>query len=164
MPTFYRIEKRRHLAEAFSGIGGLLSAGRWHRRGIRVAYAAEHPAVAVLEKLVWLGSLEDAAAGDYVVVPVDITGATIETLALDDLPGGWDAFPHPPETQELGTRWLREGRSAALRVPSAVVPQTTNVLINPAHPDAAGFAAGAAEAFDWDPRLFAPRPGAPDEG
>lgn len=162
MPTFYRVEKRRHLAEAFSGIGGLFSAGRWHRRGVRVSYAAEHQAVAVLEKLVWLGSFEDAAAGDYVVVPVDVPEAAIEVLPPGDLPEGWDAFPHPAETQEVGMRWLREGRSAALRVPSAVVPRATNVLINPSHPDAAGFAAGAAAAFDWDPRLFGG--GGPEEG
>lgn len=102
----------------------------------------------------WLGSFEDAAAGDYVVVPVDVPEESIEAISLDDLSEGWDTFPHPPETQEVGMRWLREGRSAALRVPSAVVPRATNVLINPAHPDAAGFAASAAAAFDWGRRLF----------
>ena len=71
-----------------------------------------------------------------------------------DLPEGWDAFPHPPATQEIGTRWLREGRSAALQVPSAVVPHAANVLINPAHPDVADLTAGGPDPFDWDPRLF----------
>ena len=154
MPTFYRIEKRRHAADAFAGIGGLFSAGRWHRRGVRVSYASGHQAVAAMEKLVWLGSLEDALAEDYVVVPVDVPHAAIEVLPPADLPEGWDAFPHRPETQEIGARWLREGRSAALQVPSAVVPHAVNVLINPAHPDAAGFTAGGPDPFDWDPRLF----------
>ena len=154
MPTFYRIEKRRHAHDAFAGIGGLFSAGRWHRRGVRVSYASEHQAVAAMEKLVWLGSLEDALAGDYVVVPVDVPQAAIEVVSPADLPEGWDAFPHPPATQEIGTRWLRERRSAALQVPSAVVPHAVNVLINPAHPDAARLTAGGPDPFDWDPRLF----------
>ena len=154
MPTFYRIEKRRHVADAFAGLGGLFSAGRWHRKGVRISYASEHQAVAAMEKLVWLGSLEDALAGDYVVVPVDVPLSAIEVLAHDDLPDDWDAFPHPSATQEIGMRWLREARSAALQVPSAVVPHAVNVLVNPAHPDAAGFTTGGPDPFDWDPRLF----------
>lgn len=154
MPTFYRIEKRRYVAEAFAGLGGLFSAGRWHRKGVRVAYASEHPGVSAMEKRVWLGSLDDALAEDFVVVPIEIPSRQIEGVAPADLPEGWDGFPHLPATQDLGMRWLREARSVALQVPSAVVPRSVNVLINPAHPDAAGLTAGGPDPFDWDPRLF----------
>lgn len=154
MPTFYRIEKRRHVPDAFAGLGGLFSAGRWHRRGVRVSYASEHQAVAAMEKLVWLGSLEDALAGNYVVVPLDVPRSAIEVLDVSGLPDGWNAFPHPRETQEIGMRWLREGRSVALQVPSAVVPHAANVLINPAHADASKLTTGGPDPFDWDPRLF----------
>lgn len=154
MPTFYRIEKRRHAADAFAGVGGLFTAGRWHRKGVRISYASEHQAVAALEKLVWLGSLGDALAGDYVVIPVDVPHEAIEVLPTSTLPPQWNAYPHSAATQEIGMLWLREGRSAALQVPSAVVPHAVNVLINPAHPDAAGFTTGGLDPFEWDPRLF----------
>ena len=154
MPTFYRIEKRRHVADALAGIGGPFAAGRWHRKGVRMSYASEHQAVAAMEKRVWLGSLEDALAGDYVVVPVGVPDDVIEVLRTADLPEGWSRFPHPPETQEIGMRWLVEARSAALRVPSAVVPRAFNVLLNPAHPDASRLTTGGADPFAWDPRLF----------
>lgn len=160
MPAFYRIEKRRYAAHTFDGTGGLFAAGRWHRKGVPVAYASEHVAVAAMEKVVWLGTLEDAVAGDFVVVSVEIPRRAIATVALADLPAHWSQFPHPPETQEIGMRWLAEGRTAALQVPSAVVPGSVNVLLNPRHAAAAGFAVSAPAPFRWDARLFQ-RPGTP---
>lgn len=154
MPSFYRIEQRRYAGDAFSGIGGLFSAGRWHRKGARVAYASEHPGVSAMEKRVWLGSLADALVEDFVVIPVEIPTRCIEVVDPAGLPDGWDGFPHIPETQEIGMRWLREARSAALQVPSVVVPRSVNVVINPAHPDAGRFTTGGPDPFDWDPRLF----------
>lgn len=154
MPTVYRIEKRRHAAQALAGIGGLFAAGRWHRKGVRVSYASEHHAVAAMEKLVWLGSLEDALAGDYVVLPLDVPDTLVEVLPLAELPLEWNTYPHGSATQEIGMRWLLDLRSAALQVPSAVVPHAFNLLLNPAHPQALRLEAGALAPFAWDPRLF----------
>ena len=156
MATYYRIEKRRHQADAFAGIGGPFSAGRWHRRGVRVAYVSEHPAVAVLEKRAWLSSLSEALAENAVVISVEVPEEVVEVLDPAALPGDWASFPHLPETREIGTRWLLDRRSVALRVPSAVVPSASNLLLNPLHPGMAGLVVGEPEPFRWDPRLFGP--------
>jgi len=151
----YRIEKARYAAAAYHGIGGLHAAGRWHRRGVPVAYAAEHPAVAAMEKLVWLGSYEEATASEFVVVPLRLDPALhLERFREEDLPPDWDAFPHPASTQAMGARWLAEGATPVLEVPSAVVSGAKNVLVNPLHRMFRELEAGDPYPYRWDARLF----------
>jgi RES domain-containing protein len=151
----YRIEKERYASVAYHGTGGLYVAGRWHRRGAPVAYAAEHPAVAAMEKLVWLGSYEEAVASAFVVVPLRLDPERhLRRLSPPDLPEDWEVFPHPPSTQALGARWLREGGGAVLEVPSAVVSGSKNYLINPLHPSFRELEVGDPYPYRWDARLF----------
>ena len=120
----------------FSGNGSLKTGGRWHHKGTQVAYASEHPGVAVLEKLVWLGSYEMARESSYVLLPLHLNPTEhLETLDVLTLPDDWDTFPHSEATRNLGTRWFEEERSVVLAVPSAVLPVAKNYLINPFHPD-----------------------------
>ncbi|UEM07238.1 RES domain-containing protein (plasmid) [Skermanella rosea] len=58
------------------------------------------------------------------------------------------------ESRRFGTAWLAEKRSAALLVPSVIIPVETNILINPGHPDAAGVSMIDATEFVFDDRLF----------
>lgn len=151
----WRLEKRRYAREAFRGKGALRVGGRWHRKGAQVAYASEHPGVAALEKLVWLESYERASASDYVLISLAVDPRRhVERVRREELPEGWDAFPHPGATKTLGTRWLREERSVALEVPSAVIPVASNYLINPFHPDFPSLDRSDPEPFNWDSRLF----------
>jgi RES domain-containing protein len=80
-----------------------------------------------------------------------------EDIPVDDLlsdpPPGWRALGSP-EAATAGGAWLAAGRTALLRVPSAVVPREANYLVNPAHPDAARIRVGVAEPLEWDSRLF----------
>ena len=155
MRTIWRLEKKRYADSAFRGYGGLRTAGRWHRKGTQVAYASEHPGVAALEKLVWLEAYENARASEYVLVSLRLDAARhVETISLDVLPDGWDAFPHPAATQEIGTRWFDGMRSVVLEVPSAVMPIARNYLINPFHPDFHALEQGEPVPFAWDSRLF----------
>ena len=55
MHKVWRLEKERYVGEAFRGKGSLKTSGRWHRKGTQVTHGSEHPGVAVLEKLAWLG-------------------------------------------------------------------------------------------------------------
>ena len=119
-----------------SGQGGLLAAARWHSRGRRIVYLADHPASALLEVLVHLevdaAELPDVLQLLAIDVPDDIAPERVESA---NLPADWKQ--HFSVTRALGDRWLREDGSALLRVPSAIVPAAFNFLLNPAHPDAA---------------------------
>jgi len=153
--TIWRLEKKRYVDTAFRGQGSLKTGGRWHHRGTQGAYASEHPAVAVLERLVWLERAEAARASDYVLLPLRLDPAAhLETIALSDLPEDGDEFPHPEATRDIGTRWFGEERSVVLAVPSAIVPIANNYLINPFHPDFHKLERGDPVPFSWYVRLF----------
>ena len=155
MLTIWRLEKERYVDTAFRGKGSLKTSGRWHHKGTQVAYASEHPGVAVLEKLIWLGSYERARASRYVLLPLHLDpDEHLETLDESDLPQDWDAFPHLNATRTLGTQWFEEERSVVLSVPSAVLPVAKNFLINPFHPDFHALERGELVPFSWDTRLF----------
>ena len=155
MLTIWRLEKERHLDTAFRGAGSLKTSGRWHHRGTQVAYASEHPGVAVLGKLVWLERYVAARESNYVLLPLHLDPDDhVETLDESDLPDDWDAFPHSDATQDLGTRWVEAERSAVLAVPSAALPIAKNYLINPFHPDFRELEKGEPISFSWDARLF----------
>jgi RES domain-containing protein len=78
----------------------------------------------------------------------------IETLGHNELPEDWRQTPEPNSTRDIGTKWVGEGRSPVLAVPSVVVPGELNYLLNPAHPDFFKIKIGKPKAIDWDPRLI----------
>jgi Uncharacterized conserved protein len=153
--TIWRLEKERYVDTAFRGKGSLKTSGRWHHKGTQVAYASEHPGVAVLEKLAWLGSYDGARESSYVLLPLQLDpDKHLETLDESDLPDDWDTFPHSEATRDLGTRWFEEERSVVLAVPSAVLPIAKNYLVTPFHPDVHELERGNPVPFSWNARLF----------
>ena len=155
MLTIWRLDKERYAETAFRGKGSLETSGRWHHKGTQVAYASEHPGVAVLEKLVWLERYEVARSSAYALLPLHLDpDRHLETVNPSDLPDNWDTFPHLDATRDLGTRWFEEERSAVLAVPSAVLPVAKNYLINPFHPDIHDLERGEPVSFSWEARLF----------
>ncbi|MEO8449761.1 MAG: RES family NAD+ phosphorylase [Gemmatimonadota bacterium] len=147
----WRLVKTRHAATAFDGAGARRFGGRWNNPGVRVAYAAGSVSLAVLEVLVHL----DAAAllPAYSLCPVEFEEALIERLDPTGLPRAWRDYPAPSELSALGDAWVASGRAAVLQVPSAIVPDESNYLLNPVHPDFGKVRIRPPEPFRWDPRL-----------
>jgi RES domain-containing protein len=150
----FRIVKARHAARAFDGEGARRHGGRWTSPGVAAVYLAESAALAVLEVLVHLES--SALLPSYVLIEARFPERKVESLDPRRLPAGWSDSPPPLALRALGDAWLREGRSALLRVPSAVVPSEWNYLLNPAHPGFGAVRIGSARAFILDPRLLVP--------
>ena len=129
-----RVTHRNHAEDAYSGRGGLYAAGRWHRRGRLVVYAAESLALATLEKIVAVNDVQRLREMVYVPAHLDEEAAWAPSLA--DLPDGWDQRPPTAASQDFGTDWLNLERSPALQVPSALFPtEAHNYVLNPAHPE-----------------------------
>ena len=107
----------------------------------------------------WRGPASAAGlAVDLVAVAVDIeTNVAIETVAAADLPRDWRRYPAPPALALIGERWLRESRAAVLSVPSVVIPQERNFVLNPSHADIARLTIGPSEPFSFDPRMWMTR-------
>jgi RES domain-containing protein len=99
---------------------------------VRVAYAADSPALAVLEVLVHLQN--PRILDSYSIVRAEIPDDLVASLSPADLPPDWADSPVPPSAQAIGDSWIRNATSAVLRVPSTVVRPAYNYLINPDHP------------------------------
>lgn len=115
---------------AYSGVGAARRGGRWNSRGLAGAYAASSRALAVLEYLAHID--RDLAPTDLNLFGADLPD-DIEALKTK-LPHGWARIPAPPALRSAGDTWLRSKRSLALLVPSVLVHDEKNVLVNPSHP------------------------------
>ena len=149
----WRLIKTKYLPNAFTGDGASLEGGRWNSAGVRVVYASSSPSLALLETLVNIESIVPLPA--YSLVSVDFETGLVEHLRQSSLPLNWLQYPPPIETQQLGDRWVAEGRSCVLAVPSTVVTQDVNYILNPTHPAFSSLLIGPPTQFTIDPRLLA---------
>jgi RES domain-containing protein len=148
----YRLVKARYAARALDGSGAKTFGGRWNSPGTALVYASQTIALAALELLVHLGRGE--VLNRYRLFTLTVPDLAVLTLDDAALPVDWRADPIPRSTAIIGDRWVTSGRSAALLVPSTVIPRERNCLLNPARPGFAAIAAGATgEPFGLDPRL-----------
>ena len=138
----WRLCRRRYAN--LSGDGARLFGGRWNSAGRPLVYLAEHPALAALEVRVHLDLPFELLPVDFVLMRVVVASVPETQSAVDEV------------SIALGNAWLSEARSAALLVPSVLVPHAWNILLNPSHPDAGRAAIGEIEAFSFDPRLWRP--------
>jgi RES domain-containing protein len=138
---------------SLTGDGGLRASGRWHTRGRRIVYCSESPAVVLLEILVHFEiDIPDLPVRYRLLKLLAPDEIAVEEVARHDLPAGWDE--RTDVTRSHGDRWLSAGRSALLRVPSAVVPEAFNLLLNPAHPNAGDVVLVQVSEHPIDPRLL----------
>lgn len=134
------------------GEGARLLGGRWNSPGRPVVYTSRTAALCVLEVLVWTDP-EDVP-DDLRLYEIEVPDhARIERLPAGALPPSWTE-PGSPECIAPGDRWLAAGDALALEIPSAVLPEEPNLLINPRHADAAGVHVVDSRAFTFDLRLL----------
>ena len=111
------------------GEGGKLFPARWHSRGRSIIYTADHPASSLCEML----ANTDAGSLPISFQLLKISVGKINISKIESIAPNWP--DNQSITQALGDRWLEAKTSALLRVPSALVPEAFNYLINPAHPE-----------------------------
>lgn len=148
----FRLSKSKFAAD-LSGKGAEKSGGRWNSKGTAVVYAGESRALCTTEIAVHtpLGNLPF----DYKLVTFEIPDdIQIIEISANEIPSSWKTIPHSHVTQEMGDNFVREGKSAVLKVPSVVVQGDFNYIINPEHPEAAKIKIKSIEPFNFDERLF----------
>ncbi len=151
MIQVWRICRRVYAQTAFSGEGTKKAAGRWTPAGAAAAYTAQSLSLATLEMLV---NMEQRHFGDMVGIPADIPDdLAITAIEIEDLPEGWRKTPAPVTLRQYGQEWLEAGKTAVLKVPSAVVPVEFNFILNPAHPHFSRITIGQPTTFPFDDRL-----------
>ena len=122
----YRISNHADL----TGKGGELAEGRWHtqRVGKRIVYLSDHPALCLLEMLVHVEREADLP-DTFQLLSVEVSEQLLDTLDQSLLSADWQQKLRM--TQRIGDEWLEARRSMGLLVPSAIVPQARNCLLNP---------------------------------
>lgn len=150
--TVFRLGKHVYRDQLFSGQGGLYASGRWTPRGQPVVYTSASISLAVLEYTVnyrrrgWV----PATVLGRAVIPANVR---VESLSIDQLPTNWFAASAPSQLQILGGEWLQRGETAVLKVPSAIVTEEWNYLINPLHTDFRKLRISTPKPFNFDQRV-----------
>jgi RES domain-containing protein len=117
------------------GIGGMEASARWHTAGRPIVYLAESPSSALLEILVHLETDEDDRPDTYQILKVEAPDdITVKRVSMTSLSSDWKN--NEEVTREIGDAWLEKSESALMRVPSVIMPETYNWLLNPRHADA----------------------------
>ena len=147
----WRIVRRNHVATAFDGEAAKNAGGRWNSPGSAVIYTASSLPLAALEVLVHLP--RESILPKFVSIPVDFDEGLVTELKVP-LPRDWRDYPAPVSTMTIGDEWLRSKASPVLRVPSVIIPDESNFLLNPAHADFPKLAIGTPKDFWLDPRLI----------
>jgi RES domain-containing protein len=150
----FRIEREKYLETTLAGIGASMSEGyRWNSLNTRMVYTAESRALATLEVSVHLDLSEDLPSDRFYVeieIPDEII---IQEVNLEDLPEDWNSKPPILITQTIGDDFIYYNEASILKVPSSIVPQEFNYLINPNHPDASKIKVVSTAKMIFDSRL-----------
>jgi RES domain-containing protein len=143
-------------AHDLSGKGAEKTGGRWNRSGRAVVYSSSTASLACLETVVHLNADDGLPLNRFLVrieVPADVWRAR-ERKSVVDLGVGWGAVPPGKVSLDVGDAWLASQSCALLEIPSVIVPEESNILINPAHPDTARLTATKLRPWFYDGRLI----------
>lgn len=150
----HRIEREKYLTTTLQGLGAAFSKGfRWNSYNTRMVYTAESRSLATLEVAVHLDLIEDLPTDRFYVnieIPDDVE---ILEVNVDDLPNDWNSKPPTTTTQVIGDDFVNYNEAAVLKVPSSIVPDEYNYLINPNHVDAFKIKIKGISKMEFDFRL-----------
>lgn len=147
----WRIAKKIHALDR-QGTGARLAGGRWNSPGIATVYAGLTPEITAMEKLVHTG---DILPKDLMLVLISLPDddKLYRRHAVHDLPAGWDALPSSTAAVALGDEFQLAVTHLGMIVPSAVMPEAFNIVLNPAHPAFSGVTIEILRPFEFDSRL-----------
>ncbi len=148
----YRISKTKNIKD-LSGTGARIFGGRWNNKGVSIIYTSETRALATLEYLVHV---------PLSLMPTDLSLASIEipdsivpkNIFISKLPKRWRDYPAPSRLATIGSDWVVSNETLLLSVPSAIVKDEFNILLNPAHEEMKRVKIANVEKYRLDERLL----------
>lgn len=155
----YKMEVYRLVRSKFAGtITASGRANRWNRESEHVLYAASSRSLAALEQLVHLDQASLADTYSILVLSVNEKQYPLQSISVNQLPANWKHFQSIPDLQGIGSSWYKNQSSVLLRVPSIIIEQEKNYLINTRHPDFKRCVKLVrTEKYGWDRRLKSPQ-------
>jgi len=153
--TAWRVIKKKHRQTAFKGDGARIYGGRWNPVGTSVVYTAESLSLATLEIVVHL-EREELLYTHFLKIPVTFDVQMVTTLSRKTLPRDWSRLPPSESTQKIGYKWISQSKFAVLKVPSTIIMEEYNYLINPNHPDFTNMQIGKAPTIQVQSSIIRP--------
>lgn len=139
----FRITRKEFISD-LSGRGAELFGGRWNHKGTPALYTSQSISLCLCETLVHL---------ERQFFPNDLFYAELE-IPDKLISAEFDGFDFDVNSQDLGTEWLKSKKALAMKVPSAIIPQERNVIINPRHSSIGRVKIVKTERFIIDERLL----------
>ena len=134
-----------------SGTGARLTGSRWNSKGISMLYTTEHISLAVLEMLVHTNFKDYSIELDLLTIQIPTSTSTSE-ISVKKLKDGWvNDFGY---TRFIGDEFIKNKQNLLLKVPSAVINEEFNCLVNPFHADFKKIKIINTRSFKTDERLF----------
>lgn len=150
--NLYRIAREKYCSD-LNGEGARLYGGRWNSKGNAVLYTSEHVSLAALEVLV--NSPIRMLPSDLVLVKLFVDhSAEPDIISAEDLGRDWKSYPAPVFLKETGDSWIQSRSSLLMKVPSVIIPEEFNVLVNPGHSLFETVRVKSIRPFRFDQRLF----------
>lgn len=131
MIDVYRISKCQYIHD-LKGTGAAAYGGRWHSKGTYILYSALTPSLALLESVVHISKIPLV---DYCMISLKIPDDNVIVMNIAALPSYWSENPASPSLSIIGDKFVKENKYLAMKIPSAIMPEDYNVLINPNHKD-----------------------------
>ena len=145
----YRLTTIKY-SDELSGEGAKIYGGRWNPVGLAALYLSEFISLSILEILVRAN--KSTAPDTYTLLTLQFPENSFTNIDLSSLKVNWQH--HIEYTRYIGEEFLKDGKKLALRVPSAIVPQEHNFLINPVHKDFKNIKILKTELLNLDKRLM----------
>lgn len=147
--VLYRITNAKY-ADDLSGNGARLYGGRWNSEGKPMVYLASSRSLAVLESLAHL--VPTNIPNDFLILNIEVPDDFLE-IPENVLPDNWNEYPEQHIVKQIGNSFLQRNEHLLLKVPSALVPEEFNYLLNPLHPKATKVKIINKAPFRFDDRL-----------
>ncbi|MFD1628392.1 RES family NAD+ phosphorylase [Pseudopedobacter beijingensis] len=146
----FRLTRKRY-ADDLSGTGARLNGGRWNSIGTPMVYLASSKSLAVLEVLVHLPF--ELIPEDFYMATYHVPQQEILETETEKLPANWKDIPHQNSTKNLGDMFIKDSKYFLYKVPSIIVNDEYNFLLNPHHPLVKEVKLEKLESFIFDTRL-----------
>lgn len=130
----YRITQQE-FAEDLSGNGAKLFGGRWNSEGFFALYTSSSRSLALLETLAHTPAKMLEVKVYHLITLAVPDNLVTQKVAVKNLQNGWDAPDTRPFTKKIGDAFLTEKKYLMMQVPSVMMPEEMNYVINPMHTD-----------------------------
>jgi RES domain-containing protein len=133
-------------------MGGRLFGGRWNSEGRSAVYLASSRSLAILEVLVHLSPM--MIPDDYCMIEIEVPEDNTTQIDLKKLPPDWNDISPPVGCKTFGDEFLKCEKYLLLQLPSSIVPEEYNYLLNPSHSDMGEVKILKKSPFNFDERLI----------